>query len=81
MYRSSKVALGEAVRLVEGGPVMTVEGHVNHLLLCVWLDEVGRVRRETFSPQQLEACLPEHTTWLKALVRLSSKWKVVVATK
>jgi hypothetical protein len=55
---------------------MTVLGPVEHLVLCVWIDEVGRVRRQTISPNELVEHDPGHLTWLRTLVRLSSRWTV-----
>lgn len=68
-----------AVRHVRGGPVMTVEGGVEHLLLCVWIDELGRARRQTFSPDELVIDDAVNLTWVRTLVRLASRWPVAAA--
>ena len=80
MEQTFALPLGETGRLVEGGPVMTVEAYVDHLLLCVWLDETGRVRRQTFAPNQIVLHHVPHLTWFRVLVRLAPKWRVVAAT-
>lgn len=75
--RTSGFGEGMTVRLRNGGPVMTVLGPVEHLLLCMWIDELGHVKRQTFSPNDLVAHDPGHLTWLQAVVRLSSRWNIV----
>ena len=75
-YQGLTFSEGTMVRLNRGGPVMTILGPVEHLYMCLWIDELGRVRRQTFSANELVPHDPGHLTWLKALVRLSSRWNV-----
>ena len=72
--------VGETVRLLDGGPFMSVEGHLGHLVMCVWMDETGRVRRQAWSPNQLVLCRPPELTWLRALARLTQRSRVVAST-
>ena len=67
---------GINVRLKSGGPVMTVHAQVEHLLLCVWMDEIGRVRRQAFAPRELEAAPDAQAAWIHALAQLSKRWRV-----
>ena len=67
---------GTNVRLRTGGPVMTVLKPVEHLVMCVWIDEVGRVQRQTFAPDELVAHDSGHLVWLRVLARLSSRFTV-----
>ena len=67
---------GVTVRHVTGGPVMTVQGTVGHLLLCMWMDDTGKVCRQTLSPNELVVHDAEHHTWMRVLVRLASRWPV-----
>ena len=74
--KSPRWSEGVAVRHVSGGPIMTVQGDVGHLLLCTWLDDVGRVHRRTFSPNEVALYDPGHTVWLRVLARLASRGTV-----
>lgn len=67
------------VRLKAGGPLMTVRFEIDELLLCVWIDAGGRTRRATYSPQQLDWIPTDSPVWVDVLLRLSSRWPVVVA--
>jgi hypothetical protein len=55
---------------------MVVQGTVGHLLLCMWMDDTGKVRRQTLSPNELVVHDPGHLTWLRTFVRLASRWPV-----
>lgn len=79
MQTSSEISFfqGGTVRHWRGGPIMTVDLEVGHLLLCSWLDANSRVKRQTFSPNELVAAAPEHLSWLHALVCLSSRYRVI----
>jgi uncharacterized protein YodC (DUF2158 family) len=67
---------GDAVRLRTGGPVMTIQGAVGDLLLCSWMDENGRVIRQTYSPRQLQHSDHSHLLAVRALKRLARRWSV-----
>lgn len=64
------------VRHVRGGPVLTVKAAVGHLLLCEWVDEQGRERRQTFSPNELAVVDAAHLLWLRVFARLAARWPV-----
>ena len=56
---------------------MTVDLELGHLLLCSWWDELGRIHRETFSADALVFPDAGHVTWLRAFVRLASRYSAV----
>lgn len=70
-------AEGDLVRLKGGGPMMAVKFQVQDLLLCVWQDASGRVRRATFAPRQLEILHRAPPTWIHVVERISTRWPVV----
>ena len=74
-HQPAHFLVGDNVRLKAGGPVMTVQSRVEQLVLCVWMDETGRVHRQTFSPRELEAPPDQQMIWVRALARLSARWK------
>lgn len=68
---------GDLVRLKAGGPLMAVKFQVHDLLLCVWQDASGRVRRATFALHQLELVHRAEPLWIRALESLSRRWPKV----
>jgi hypothetical protein len=56
---------------------MSIECPVGPLFLCSWLDERGHIRRQTFSPKELVLHDPGHLTWLRTLIRMAPRWRVV----
>lgn len=71
---------GDLVQLKRGGPVMSVHLPVGPLLLCTWFEGDGRMKRGTFSPSELEAPFSSAPIWVKAIMTLSSRCKLVAAT-
>ena len=68
---------GDLVRLKTGGPVMVVCFAVEPILLCKWMDAVGRDRRGTFSPRQLQLVEHAYPVWMRAVERLSRRYSIV----
>lgn len=68
---------GDLVRLKAGGPLMAVKFQVHDLLMCVWQDPSGRVRRATFAAHQLEILHRSQPAWLRVVERISTRWPVV----
>lgn len=76
-HRQSVFEEGMRVQLATGGPLMTVLYPVEHLVMCSWLDERGRVNRGTYAARELVGPgAPPNLTWLTVLIRLSSRWTV-----
>jgi hypothetical protein len=60
---------------------MAVHLPVGHLLLCTWFDGDGRTRRGTFSQSELQPPFFTPPVWLETLMKLSSRCKLVAATR
>lgn len=70
---------GDLVQLKRGGPVMSVHLPVGPLLLCTWFEGDG-MKRGTFSPSELEVPFTSAPIWMKAVMMLSSRCRLVAAT-